>query len=115
MAVKSLSRAEANKEIRRVLVKNSVDTSKVFYSCSGRTISMTGMLVKEGGQELTANNIENIVREVARLGFSIYCELQNWSISEGSISKKASAEDQKKSGARDAAKSGAPKSEKKSA
>lgn len=90
MAVKQQqSRLEANREIRRVLVKNGVDTTKLHYSCHGRMISLSGGIYKEGGKDLPTSNIESIFAELTRMGFHFNCDLDNWVITEGSISKKA--------------------------
>lgn len=82
------SRSETNREIRRILVRNGVDTSKVQFSCSGRTIMLSGALYRDGGEDLAQVNIESICQAIARMGMSLFCELDNWSISDGSITKK---------------------------
>lgn len=92
MAVKGPSRAEMNKDIRRIFVKHGVDTSRINYMCSGRTISLSGNLIKDGGKEIELSSVNVIVQDLTRLGLSIYCELENWSISEGAISKKSGSE-----------------------
>jgi|GEM_PF-3584740 len=89
MAIKHFSRLEANKEVRRILVRNGVDTARIQFSCHGRAVNFTGILLKEGGKELEIHNVENVFQSLFRLGFQVHCEIENWTISEGMISKKS--------------------------
>ncbi len=89
MAIKKApSRLEVNQDIRRILVRHSVDTTKLQFTCTGKLITMTGGLYGEGGKELALSNIDAIFKDFSRMGMRVYCELENWTISEGSISKK---------------------------
>jgi hypothetical protein len=85
---KAPSRLEVNKDIRRILVRHSVDTTKLQFTCSGKLITMTGGIYGEGGKELTLSNIDAIFKDITRMGMRVYCELENWTITDGSISKK---------------------------
>lgn len=97
MPAKKLSRLESNKEIRRALVRSGADMSLVNYSCHGRSVSLSGRLCKDGGREMSSSNIEVLMQDMNRLGLHIICDLENWSISEGSIAKKGPPkEDNKK-------------------
>jgi hypothetical protein len=87
---KQPSRAEINKDVRRVLVRHSVDTGKLAFSCSGKLLTMTGYLCKSDGNELDMKMLEVIVQDLARMGLQLYCDLENWSVSNGTVSKKAS-------------------------
>lgn len=90
MAVKHVpSRAETNKEIRRILVRHGVDTGQLSFSCSGRLLTMTGYLCKSDGNELEMKTLEIIVTDLSRMGLQLYCDLENWSVSNGLVSKKA--------------------------
>lgn len=71
MAIKKLSRLETNKDVRRILVRNGVDTTKVQFSCHGKSVSITGGLYKDGGQEFEIILIENIMQSLLSLGYQI--------------------------------------------
>ena len=88
------SRLEVNKDIRRILVRHSVDTTKLQFTCSGKLITMTGGIYGEGGKELSLSHIDAILKDISRMGMRVYCELENWAISDGSISKKGSHDKQ---------------------
>lgn len=89
MAMKSLSRLEANKEVRRIFVRHGIDTSKVQFSCQGKSLTLAGGLFKEGGQEVENSCVETIIQELSRIGVHVSnCELANWDITDGSISRK---------------------------
>lgn len=88
MSAKVISRLEANKEVRRVFVRHGIDTSKIHFSCQGKTLLLTGALYKDGDNEVATNVIEAIVQELSRIGMKVNSELENWTISEGTISKK---------------------------
>lgn len=88
---KAPSRLEVNKDIRRILVRHSVDTTKLQFTCTGKLITMTGGIYGEGGKELSLSNIDAIFKDFTRMGMRVYCELENWAISDGSITKKGSA------------------------
>jgi hypothetical protein len=88
MSSKNQSRSETNRELRRIFVRHGVDTSSLQFSCSGRTISLSGGLYKDGGKDLSVSNVETIFQEITRLGLHMYCELENWTVTEGMISKK---------------------------
>lgn len=90
-AAKNMSRLEANREVRRIFVKHGVDTNKLHFSCQGKTVFLTGDLLKDGGQDIEQKHIEMILFDLERLGIRINCELGNWTISPGTISKKGAA------------------------
>jgi hypothetical protein len=87
---KQPSRAEINKDVRRILVKHSVDTGKLAFSCSGKLLTMTGYLCKSDGKELEMRTLEIVIQDLAKMGLQLYCDLENWSVSNGTVSKKAS-------------------------
>ncbi|MFA6235785.1 MAG: hypothetical protein WC635_00550 [Bacteriovorax sp.] len=88
MAPKTVSRLEANREVRRIFVRHGIDTTKVHFSVAGRTLLLTGGLYKEGGQDVDTKNIDTVMQELGRLGVTVSCELENWIITEGNITKK---------------------------
>ncbi len=88
MAQKQMSRLEANKEVRRVLVRHGIDTTKLQFTCNARSISLSGELFKEGGKELEMITMEALLKDLSRLGMRIISELTNWVISEGTVTKK---------------------------
>ncbi len=83
-----MSRLEANKEVRRILVRHGIDTTKLQFSCNARSISLSGELFKEGGKELELTTMEALLKDFARLGLRIVSELNNWAISEGTVTRK---------------------------
>lgn len=90
MAVKALTRLEANKEVRRVLVRHSVDMNKIQFSCQGKNLTLSGGLFKDNGEEIDALILEVVMQELGRIGVRISADLENWVISDGTITKKGS-------------------------
>jgi hypothetical protein len=84
---KKQSRFEVNKEVRRALVKNNVDLTKLSYSCAGRNLKLSGSLVRDNGGDFSAMMIEKMVEEISKTGLYIISDLDNWNITEGGISK----------------------------
>ena len=95
MQQKTGSRLDTNREVRRIFVRHGVDTSKIHFSCQGKSLQLSGILLKEGGTDIESNIVEAISQELTRLGVRIVCELENWSFMDGSISKKASKQPEK--------------------
>jgi len=95
MEPKKPSRLESNKKIRTALVKNGADMAQVNYSCHGRSVSLNGKLCKTDGTEMNSSNVEMLVQDISSLGLQINSELENWYISDGSISKKRAPDDSK--------------------
>lgn len=98
---KKMSRLESNKSIRQALVKNSVDLSKISFSCHGRSVTLSGTLMKNSGQEFTTQGVEAIVLDIEKVGPSINSDLTNWEISESGIKKKDLAQKKKENGPSD--------------
>lgn len=82
-----LSRMEANKIVRRVLSRHTVDLSQTQYSVSGKDIRLTGHLCKTDGSHMAANHIETMVQEFMRYlpGFYITGDFDNWSFTSDHI------------------------------
>jgi len=93
---KKQSRFEVNKEVRRALVRNNVDMTKLSYSCAGRNLRLSGSLMRDNGGEFTAMMIEKMVGDITSTGLSVISELDNWNIIEGSISKIGGGGEEKK-------------------
>ncbi len=94
---KKQSRFEVNKEVRRALVRNNVDMTKLSYSCAGRNLRLSGSLQRDNGGEFTAMMIEKMVDDISKTGLYIISELDNWNITEGGISKIGGGGGEKKS------------------
>lgn len=92
------SRFEVNKEVRRALIRNNVDMTRLSYSCAGRNLRISGSLMKDDGRDFTAMNIEKMVDDINKSGLYIISELDNWNITEGSVSKIGGEKEKKKTG-----------------
>ena len=79
--MRKLTRMEANKEVRRVLTRHSVDLSYTQYSVAGMDVRITGWLCKIDTTDFNTIQIENLVNEFQRRlpGYSISGDLENWS------------------------------------
>ena len=82
MRKQKLSRAEQNKEVRRILSKNDVDLSEVQVSCSGTRISLYGTLLKRSGEPFAHEALSNMLSELERFG-RVSSELTNWDLNSG--------------------------------
>lgn len=83
-----MSRLEVNRDVRRILVRHGIDTTKLQFSCHSKSISLSGELFKEGGKDIDLSLLEALMKDFSRLGVRIICELSNWSITDGAITKK---------------------------
>ena len=55
---KKPSRLESNKDVRRILLRHRVDLTQLAFSCHGRTVSFSGDLMKDGGRDFSASEID---------------------------------------------------------
>ena len=85
-----VSRFEVNKKVRRALVRNGADMGFIQFSFVGRTVTFTGRLQKEDGRDFSASNLDSMLQDIYKIGIQIASDLENWNISEGSITKKMS-------------------------
>lgn len=78
--MKALSRYEINQQVRRSLLRHSVDLSQLQYSSTGTTVYLFGRLQKDPQGEFTDQEVESMVRELHRLPGvrEIRFELSNW-------------------------------------
>ncbi|MBT7609210.1 MAG: hypothetical protein HN576_05610 [Bacteriovoracaceae bacterium] len=95
MAVGKLSRFDVNKKVRRALVRNGADMGFIQFSFAGRTVTFTGRLQKDDGREFSASNLDSMLQEIYKIGVHVHSDLDNWSISEGSITKKETSQEKK--------------------
>jgi hypothetical protein len=86
--MRKLTRMEANKEVRRVLTRHSVDLSYSQYSVAGKDVRLTGWLCKIDTSDFNAVQVENLVQEFQRKlpGYSISGDMDNWSFTSDHIS-----------------------------
>lgn len=86
--MRKLSRLEANKEVRRILNRHSVDLSYCQYSVGGMNIRLTGQLYKTDTSDYSGTQIEGMIQEFLRIlpGFSISGDFDNWKFTSDHIS-----------------------------
>jgi len=73
-------RYEVNRRIRTILIRYDVDLSKIDYSFIGNTVYLYGELQKSQRGEFNAANIDQMIREISRIEFVRYInlDLKNW-------------------------------------
>lgn len=83
MARTKLSKAQASKEVRRVLARYQVDLTAIRFSASTHSIHLNGYLIKASGYDFQVSVVQTMTSELLRIA-TIRCELENWNIgSEG--------------------------------
>lgn len=89
------SRLENSKDVRRILNRFGVDLTQCQYSVCGKDIRLTGTLLKVGGLEFGASEIESMIQEfqTALRGFTVNGEMDNWSFSTGHLQNLAKSEE----------------------
>ena len=98
MAIQKLSRAEVNKHARRILQQHHVKMSEISCSCSPRSVSISGLLMKGSGKDFVIKEIENLysgLRDIKGV-INVKFDVANWNISEGGISLKEKKEEKGK-------------------
>ena len=77
---RKLSRMEANKEVRRVLNRHSVDLGYTQYSVAGMDVRLTGWLCKSDTTDFNASQIETMIQEFQRRlpNYTISGDFENW-------------------------------------
>jgi hypothetical protein len=93
--MKKRSRLELNRDVRRIFARHRVDLSLLYYSCHGKNVTLSGILMKEGKRDFTALELDQMSQEIYRLKVGIISELENWSISSASIIKRGEKKDKK--------------------
>ncbi|MEE2671225.1 MAG: hypothetical protein VYA54_05925 [Bdellovibrionota bacterium] len=81
----SRTRAEANKQVRRILLRYQVSLQNLTVSTTAKTIFLKGYLIKNNGADLNANVVRTMVGELNGIGF-IRADLENWAIAGDTIS-----------------------------
>lgn len=81
------SRAELNKDLRRILAKHHVDTTEVSFSASNFAVNLSGVLVKTDGSSFTSSALQPLVDELMSVYRHIDSNLGNWDLTGGSIRK----------------------------
>jgi hypothetical protein len=93
MAKGKVSRFEVNKKVRRALVRNGVDMGCIQFSFVGRTVTFSGRLQKDDGRDFSASNLDSMLQDIYKVGVQVASDLENWTISEGSLTKKLNKEE----------------------
>lgn len=81
------SRAELNKDLRRILAKYHVDTSSIAFSASNYSVSLSGLLIRTDGSEFNSGALQPLVDELQSKYGNIDSDLSNWDLTGGSIRK----------------------------
>lgn len=85
-----ISRYEANRKVRTILVRHVVDLSRLQFSCSDHVIHLYGELHREDRTPMTAAFVETIAREIQAVSplHQPRWDINNWNIRSeyGSIS-----------------------------
>jgi hypothetical protein len=76
---KKTSKAQANKEVRRILTRYQVDLAFINFSAGNNSLYFGGYLMKTGGANFKASIVNVMTQELLELG-RIRCELENWYI-----------------------------------
>jgi hypothetical protein len=78
--MRKLSRMEASKEVRRILIRHQIDLSLAQYSVSGYEIRITGWLVKNDTSAFNASGVENLIEDFQRRlpNYFISGDMDNW-------------------------------------
>jgi len=74
------TRAEVNKDVRRVLARHGVDTVELNFQVYGKEISFYGKLMHGDGSEFSAIEVENMMGEFSEIigGYNITGDTSNW-------------------------------------
>ncbi len=86
--MRKLTRLEANKDVRRILHRHTVDLSYCQYSVAGFDIRLTGWLCKVDNSDFNGTQIESLIQEFQRVlaGYSVSGDFDNWSFTTDHIS-----------------------------
>ncbi|MBT3586183.1 MAG: hypothetical protein HN509_14850 [Halobacteriovoraceae bacterium] len=83
------SRLEVNKQVRTILCRHNADLQQLNFSFVGSTVNLDGILLKVGGGDYSATQIESMVSDIRRIPAvsSISSNLLNWCLAGGSITR----------------------------
>jgi hypothetical protein len=79
-----LTKGQASKNVRRILLKYQIDLNYLHFSASGASIYLSGYLVKNSGFELSNEEIIVLTQELSAIG-PIKSDLENWFLSSDQI------------------------------
>ncbi len=76
-----LSRFEANKEVRHVLARHSVDTTLLSFQTYGKEINLSGILWHNDNSDFNAHQLEAMIQDfqLTLPDYTIRGEMENWS------------------------------------
>ena len=83
--MKKLSRFVLNKKVRQLLSRYRADFTQLSYSCTGRNLRLSGRLCREGGKDFKFRVLENLIKEILKLGVHIVSELENVDVVNGEV------------------------------
>lgn len=94
--MKKLSRMEASKEVRRILVKNSVDLSLAQYLVAGYEIRLSGWLIRIDQMDFTPKQVEIMIEEFQRRlpQYMLIGDMDNWNFTAAYITYLGDPRDQ---------------------
>ena len=79
------TRAQTNKNVRRILLRYKICLINLSFSTTSRTIFLKGYLLKNNGSDLPYNVVQNMVIDLTKHG-SIRSDLENWVITNDTVS-----------------------------
>lgn len=92
---KRLSRAEINKQVRRIFAKYHVDMSSITYMATRRGVLIKGTLLRQDGSEFNAGTLVAMVEDLSSIG-AVSTDLTNWDLNARNIIKKQAQKLRKK-------------------
>lgn len=81
-----LSKAHYSKNLRRALAQHQVDITQIMYSANSTQVFLSGLLLKNNGEEFNTGAIQELHKELCTFG-TISSDLANWVLSNDSIVK----------------------------
>jgi hypothetical protein len=94
--MKKLSRFVINKKVRQLFSKYRADFTQLSYSCTGRNLRLSGKLCREGGKDFKFRVLENLMKEIMKLGVNIVSELENVDVVNGEVMRRGFDKKQEK-------------------
>jgi hypothetical protein len=88
MYIKRKSRAELNRDLRRILTRHHVDMTKLVFSASRTGVKLSGILKTLSGDELSPGKMESLTELLRKHFGQIDSDLSNWEITDYSFKKK---------------------------
>lgn len=82
-----LSRFEANKEVRHVLARHSVDTTLLSFQTYGREINLSGILWHNDNSDFNAHQLEALIQDfqLTLPDYTIRGDMENWSFTSSAM------------------------------